>query len=293
MRKNLISVLNYFAQFSYAPSFDELHMFYPVLISPKRLQQLIQKEMQMKKIIRFPNNMINRMMQGSKVIMQSDKNATRYTLPQYSILVKKYEKKLRLNFLNKPSMTVQIYLSLLKALPFIRFLGVTGASAMNGYAKDDDLDLFIIAAHNRMWTARFFAVTLAKLLGIHGYTGVCLNLFFDEAGMSIPEKKQNMYIAHELLQVKPLVDKQGAYSLLIGVNRWISRFFPNAPSGKKRINIPTKRTQIGVLERLFRQIQMPIIAKNKTGFRITSNQLWLFKRDFERTLPKRYRQKMK
>lgn len=287
MRKNLISVLNYFAQFSYAPSFEEIYLFYPQHIDQKKLRNAIQNESKAGKIVRIPNNTTNGPIQGSGMYKFSAKKAPLYTLPQYSIPVKKKRRDIAENNVIQPAMTIRLYISLLSALPLVRFVGITGASAMNGYTKNDDLDLFVIATHNRLWTTRFIAVVLAKIIGIHGNKGVCLNLFFDEGDLAIPPRKQNIYIAHELLQMKPLVDKSGTYSLLMGANLWILKLFPNALKvlGIRPSNppAPTHRV-IGIIEHTLKHIQLPIIKKNKTGMRITSTQLWLFKADFEKQI---------
>ena len=34
---------------------------------------------------------------------------------------------------------------------------------------------------------------------------VCLNLFFDESDLAVPKFKRSEYVAHEVLQMKPLV----------------------------------------------------------------------------------------
>jgi hypothetical protein len=183
----------------------------------------------------------------------------------------------------------------------VRLVGITGKSAVEGVRENDDIDLFIVAQKNLIWTTRFLVVLLAKLFGVHGGSGVCLNLFFDEQNLAIPEKKQNEYIAHELLQMKPIVDKGSIYSALLEANTWILSYFPNA-RGYVRTQKTEYRRQNNMflslfflilysifflLDPLMRLVQLPIIKKNKTAFRITSTQLWLFKRDFERSLRKK------
>lgn len=272
MKRQLASVLEYFSFFSYAPSFKELYIFFPIKISRKDLYALLIEECKKKIVVRLPNN---RRFRASK--------QSRYTLPQYSI-----------------PRTIQSYLSILKWLSFVQFVGITGATAMTGYTPHDDVDLFIITKRGTLWTTRFFVVVLARFLGIYGGVGVCLNLFFDEIDLTIPKIKQNSYIAHELLQMKPVIDKDNTYRLLIEANTWIFSYFPNAQSrNAKRITQNVKRVAYNVkpkyrktlydtrytlhehVERLFKSIQLPIIKRNKTGFRITNHQLWLFRRDFE------------
>jgi hypothetical protein len=174
-------------------------------------------------------------------------------------------------------------------------VGITGATAMNGYTSHDDVDLCIITKHQYLWTTRFFAVVFAKLLGIHTDKGICLNLFFDVEDLRIPKIKHNSYIAHELLQMKPTIDKNRIYDLLIWSNRWIFDYYPNIQSritNRVTQNVQNKKNDIcytlhAYVERFFKSIQLPIIKKNKTGFRITNHQLWLFRRDFEKKLKRK------
>ena len=296
MRKHLTTVLDYFAFFSYAPTLREIHTFYPESISKKSLSDLLSEGCTRGKLVRLPKNKVFGLFQQSILNLNLEFESSRYTLPQYSIRVKnKFKFQIQIQD-KKPPQTIQIYLFILRyLLPFVRFVGVTGATAMSGYTPLDDIDLFIITKGGALWTSRLYTVLIAKALRIHGGTGVCLNMFFDEDGLSVPKMKQNKYIAHELLQMKPVIDKTNTYSLLMKANTWIFEFFPNALV--KKIQAPNSNSKKGTTdwipafarmtqktERLFRFMQLPIIKKNKTGFRITDHQLWLFKRDFEKKL---------
>jgi len=199
------------------------------------------------------------------------------TLPQYGIQQEKQLEK-----------RIGWYLALLKACPCVRFVGITGSSAVEGYKKGKDIDIFIIARHRLLWTTRFFSVLCAKLLSIRGREGVCLNLFFDEDDILIPQKKQNSYIGHELLQMKPIIDKGNFASKLLFINKWIYSYFPNAPKQtRSNISSCTKPSVLQGIDSFFKSIQISVIRRNKTGFLITDSQLWLFKSDFEKKLKRK------
>lgn len=272
MRKHLCTVLDYFAYFSYAPSFQEIYTFFPKKISIQTLRSCLHKEASNGFIHKLPHNRYFRPSRSDS-----------YTIPQYSIFRKKN--------IQKP---IQLYLRILSLLPLVRFVSVTGASAMSGCRADDDLDLCIVSKRYHIWTTRFFAVILAKMLGIHTHTGVCLNLFFDEQDLLIPSDKQNSYIAHELVQMKPIVDKDSLHGRFFRKNSWILKYYPNVRI--QRINEPHRQLhseqddslpRLTHIERFFRSIQLPIIRKNHTSLLITSGQLWLFKNDFEKKLKRR------
>ncbi|PIV08496.1 hypothetical protein COW57_00170 [Candidatus Roizmanbacteria bacterium CG17_big_fil_post_rev_8_21_14_2_50_39_7] len=332
MRKHLSLVLEYFAFFSYVPSFSEIYTFFPKKITKKDLKELLIREIKGKTIVKSQRLQdyklfslfhcsTNHYSPSTPLRASISSNPSRYTLPQYSITALSRHSRVvqraidlwskggnprRLDpCLRRDDNTkrIQIYMNSLRLFPFIRFVGITGATAMNGYSPFDDIDLFIITRKSALWTARFFVVVLAKLLGIYGGVGVCLNLFFDEGNMTIPLVKQNSYIAHELLQMKPIVDKENMYSALLEANAWIFTIFPNIrsvipASSKGRLTfgqkagiqddwIPASAGMTQKIDLFFKSLQLPIIKKNKTGFRITNHQLWLFRHDFEEKLKRK------
>jgi hypothetical protein len=187
---------------------------------------------------------------------------------------------------------------------------------MQNAKVDDDIDLFIITAKNRLWTARLVAVFLSIVLGLKRPRGVkrapnriCLNLFFDLADLAVPKQKRSEFVAHEVLQMKPLVDKDNTYILFLQVNRWVYRFFPNGemlslklkvitrsvipPRGKSsKLNLKIKNLKFSsffnfisdFFELIFKKIQFYLIKKHRTNELITDTQLWFHPEDFEKHL---------
>lgn len=293
MEKNLAPVLEYFSFFSYAPTFDEIHLFFPTKITKKELRALLDQHVK-EKTVRLIKKHVSGAPTQSIGEWKMKLNDETYTLPQYSMRSKKKSSTGREN---KIDGTIRTYVSFLKWCPFIRYVGVTGASAMSGLRHDDDIDLCIVSKRGHVWSARFISVILAKILRIHSPTGVCLNLYFDESDLSIHENKHNLYIAHEVLQMKPIFDKSDIYHRFLDQNGWISRYFPNALSDKK-IGGSSQALLIVLAQHLirlisspfdlaFKWIQVPIIRRNNTAFYISNTQLWLFRNDFEKRLKER------
>lgn len=113
-------------------------------------------------------------------------------------------------------------------IPWISLVAVTGALSMNNADQDDDLDLMIITAKNRLWLTRLLLVVLLfSFLRRHKKINnrLCLNLFLDETCLLI--KSQNLYTAHEICQAKPLFERDNMYQQFIFTNKWVSRFLPN------------------------------------------------------------------
>ena len=340
MRNDLSTVLTYFGSFSYAPTFEEIHLFFPKKITKKDLQKLLKQEVTnetIRIIHSLRDNNIISLSQGSSNHQPQSTNHSCYTLPQYSISMRhserseessepRGERKARppswrtRSFGSSPQddtssasfSLMKTYVSLLKIFPPIQFVGVTGASAMRGLRNNDDLDICIVTKQNMLWTTRFIVVFLAKIMRIHNRTGVCLNLFFDESDLSIPKIKQNSYIAHELLQMKPVVDKNAVYGRFIENNKWIYRYFPNAKPlvilGRSQMTTPESMTRFWTclpagrcakqcsltrmtlwqpFEFFIKYAQLPLIRRNKVDFLITSTQLWLFKNDYEKKLKRK------
>lgn len=192
-------------------------------------------------------------------------------------------------------------LKFLGSLPWIQYLGISGSASVLNAKEEDDLDLFVITKTNQLWTARFFLIILTSLLGKRRLRQVrniknklCFNLFFSEADLAIPKIKQTEYVAHELLQLKTIVNKNKTWERLLVTNMWAFRFFPLAKTTllkhhPKLNNYPiVKRVEpfSGLLERLFLHLQWSLIKKHQTTERISKTQLWFFPDDFEKRLAK-------
>lgn len=125
--------------------------------------------------------------------------------------------------------------NVLRRIPTIQLVGVTGGLAMNNAQEDDDIDFFFIVSPGSLWISRFFAVTVTELLGkrrrrkeTNVKNTICLNMFMSESQLSVPTKEHDLYIAHEVLQMRPLWDRGGVHRKFLLANPWIKRFLPNA-----------------------------------------------------------------
>ena len=129
-------------------------------------------------------------------------------------------------------------------IPFIKMVGITGSVAMNNATEDSDIDLIVITEQGRLWTSRLIVYILLNLLGfglripkkIVQKDKLCLNIWLDENNLTW-KKERNYYTAHEILQVKPLINKDNMYEHWLFKNRWALKFWPNAIGDKKLIKI--------------------------------------------------------
>ncbi len=124
----------------------------------------------------------------------------------------------------------------LKRLPLIKMIGVTGALAMGNCREDDDIDFLVIAARDSLWLARLLIFLLAPLLGIKRRKPaekavkdkICFNLFLEENHLKI--EPENLFLAHEILQMKPVFNQGKTHEKFLWENRWVKQYLPNAVS---------------------------------------------------------------
>lgn len=162
--------------------------------------------------------------------------------------------------------------NMLKTIPWIKMLSVTGAVAANNAEKDDDVDIFIITQKNRMWLSRFFVYLILKIINKYSQgekekRKFCCNLFVDETNIKWDKNKQNIYVAHEILSMHPLINRDEMYFRFVDANSWTLKFFKNY-----HVEIPTKFSKkdvsqskfIDAVENFFRKVQLAYMKNKKT-----------------------------
>ncbi len=115
------------------------------------------------------------------------------------------------------------YLKLLSGVPWVRFMGLTGANAFESCNEKDDIDLFVVTAKNRLWIVYVLMVVIGKITGLRQLC--CLNYLIDEANMEV--QPQSYYVAVQMVQMQPLFNARYK-KRLIESNTWISHQLPNA-----------------------------------------------------------------
>lgn len=131
-------------------------------------------------------------------------------------------------------------------IPTITCIAVTGALAMDNAKDDDDIDICVITSSSTVWITRLLTVLILELFGIRRRPSdknvqgkVCANMFLDENHLGLPLKERDLFSAHEVLQMKPLVWRGETYKKFLKANEWVKRFLPNAY--KLRINNEIKK----------------------------------------------------
>ncbi len=185
----------------------------------------------------------------------------------------------------------------LRFVPTITLVGVTGALAMNNVTSDDDIDLFIVTKKDTLWTTRFLATLLLDMLGLrrkpnqtHVRDKICLNMFMSEEGLRVTRKDQDLFSAHEVLQMTPLWERGSVHYVFLRRNAWARIFLPNAwreaiSSASERRKIRTPRFDAPFLylfrfvEPLSKRLQAWYMRRHRTTERVTSHVLQFHPRD--------------
>ncbi len=317
VEKEILKTISYFNFFGYQPTFAEIYVFLSIKISKKQLFQSL--DILTKKKVIF---------ESINTLEEYSKNNKKYTLGRYgieklqitnyelqSLLIRQAESKKKLE-------RIQPFINVLSKFSQIKLIGLSGSMAMMNAVKNDDVDLFIITKHNRLFTGRLISLLLAQIIGVrrkrmaggklqaeNNKDKVCLNLFFDEAGLRVPKFKRNEYVAHEVLQMKPIINKNQAYERFLEANKWVYGIFPNAKITSSKSQITNKAQStidkrfknwnlnivwnlvlgtwnfVGdMVEWLLKQAQLVLINRHRTTEIITDTQLWFFPDDFEKKL---------
>lgn len=118
----------------------------------------------------------------------------------------------------------------------VKMIGITGSLAMSNAKKDSDIDLIIITKNGKLWSTRLITYLLFKLANIsvrkprepNQKNKLCLNIWLDESDMIWPKNERNVYTAHEILQITPILNRGEAYENFLYKNKWAFKYWPNA-----------------------------------------------------------------
>lgn len=168
-------------------------------------------------------------------------------------------------------------------IPTVEFVGISGGLAMNNADDKDDIDLFIIVSPATIWITRFFVVLILECLRVRRRYGsvkeqdlFCPNMFMSLGVLTIPHKSQDLYSAHEVLQMVPVFDRSNSYTQFLQANRWVKEYLANAWEYKQK----EKQTQDFVVHetegrKRLRKMQILIFSTLDPVFRL--GETWYMK----------------
>jgi hypothetical protein len=114
-------------------------------------------------------------------------------------------------------------LAALAALPFVRSLVISGGVAHKNPGNRPDVDLFVIAAGGRAYTAYTMFFLATKLTGTRHV--ICPNYLVDENELPIVYHR-DVFTAHQLLSSRPYLGQRPYEALCRANEEWVRRLFP-------------------------------------------------------------------
>lgn len=152
----------------------------------------------------------------------------------------------------------------LSVIPTIKFIGISGGLAMENVEPEDDIDLFIIVSGKTVWVTRFLATIFLQALGLrrkrneqNAGNKICLNMFLSDSSLKLPKEKRSLYTAHEIVQLKSLLNKSQTHERFLQENNWIRLFLPHV--APQQVIQSQKKSVVAlilyIVEPLFKWIQ--------------------------------------
>ncbi len=192
---------------------------------------------------------------------------------------------------------------ILSYIPTIYFIGLSGGVGAGSLQKDADIDFFIITKKNCIYITRLISLLVLTIFGKrrkrkekNAKDKICLNMFLDESSLSLPLDRHEIYTAHEIAQIYPLIDRNNTYLRFLSSNKWVANFLAHAISGRK---VSFKKLQktfgenlLRMMEPIARYFQIEYIARHKTKEVVTNNFVAFHPRDYRSKTLKIYYQKM-
>jgi len=226
-------------------------------------------------------------------------------LPPVNPKTKKLRQSLAKNTLHKEKIALQLA-SLVRYLPGIELLALTGSVAIGNAKKNDDIDLLVVTKPHLLWLTRpvfLFLLNLFFRRRRHPQTDphqvrnlFCPNLWLDTTALKVPKYKQNLYTAHEVLQIKPLFDRGHVYQNFLLANRWSAKYLANAYSFLKTPS-PESHSKSSIFTYIVAPLnlflflaQYSYMFRHKTTEHVTLHSAYFHKKDLSPKLIQHLRQ---
>jgi hypothetical protein len=178
--------------------------------------------------------------------------------------------------------SAKVIARMLGVIPTVLLIGVTGSLAIKNAEENDDIDFFIITKKNCVWITRLCILFLLQLIrkrrGRNAKVTkntICVNFLLDQEHLSLAKEDQNIYSAHEVIQMRPLFMKENIYASFLKANSWVNTYLPHAflklfPH-KQKDSIITKSNMLSLLENPARVIQLWYMGKYRKTTMITKS----------------------
>lgn len=113
---------------------------------------------------------------------------------------------------------------LLRHVPFLRGIFISGSLAHALAEEGSDIDYFIVTEPDRLWLVRTLLVLLRRTLLLNRRTYLCVNYFVTTDNLAIAERQ--IYAACETASLRPLLNLE-LHRQFLEENSWIADYYPN------------------------------------------------------------------
>ncbi len=146
-----------------------------------------------------------------------------YISSQNNIEMLVNQRKQKLNTAMHYWQKAQPYFKIIKKSPFVRTVCVSGSLSKNNMDENSDVDYFIIADENKVYTCKFFLILFKKIFLLNSRKYFCVNYIIDAAHLEIPDK--NRFTATEIAYLIPL-NNEKLFQKFMAHNDWYKTYYP-------------------------------------------------------------------
>jgi hypothetical protein len=193
-----------------------------------------------------------------------------------------------------------------KIIPWVKMVGLSGSLAMNNAKYQDDIDFFIVTQRNRIWITRILLLGLLEVLGKRrkkrdskreARGKFCINILLEES--QLEQYNKDIYIAHEVLQMKPLWSRDNIYTRFLEDNNWVFNHLPNWATIEKSTQKPVKKKEksagflpLDYLEGFLKWFQLKKMGIPKGDEQISDRSLFFHPQDNRKTILELYKTRL-
>ena len=318
LAKSILATLAYHDIFDYPLTTDQIHRY---LIrgktSLKTVDKILATLLKQKKIIQYSSSESSLIESNSITTLDVARRIEKFSTGSNSNILfalfgrqNLFPLRIRREKYSKSKFKrTHFFAKVLKIIPTLKLVAISGALAMQNSHNNDDIDLVLVTSRGTLWTTRFFASILLMPYkrdpqGAKVSNRACLNVFLDESDLKI--SPQNLYLAHEIYQMKPIWDRDGTYQRFINANKWVKKYLPNwqleeIVNGKwKMVNGKSKKSVHSLftinylpIENLLRDFQLWYIRSKITTERITEHQLFFHPQNTGEWVMREYQKRLR
>lgn len=227
---------------------------------------------------------------------------TFYFLPQREKVVRQRVERKKIS--DNKIRNAERIIKLLGFLPTILFIGISGSLAMKNGDMDSDIDLFIITTPQTVWITRllvwiFLAVAFRRRKrGTKGKDTFCVNMLIARDALLFPKERQDIYTAHEIVQLRPFINKKNTYEVFLNENIWIQKFLANSVSEKMVFSESLAAGGLLLflfrpIEHVLRNVQLWYLKRHKTIEQTTDKVIAFHPYDYRDTIVKEFERRIR